>query len=275
MDHSISGEQFNIKECSECSLWLTSPRPEIDQLGSYYHSNDYISHSDTSVGFINKVYKIIRNYTLRRKLALVKKYLQNGRILDVGCGAGYFLDVCRNAGFEVSGIEPDNSTRQSAIKKFELNIFPEEFLDKINDDHFDLISMWHVLEHVPEPEKRLLQLFRILKPGAALFVAVPNRISFDARHYGPYWAGFDVPRHLWHFSPNEMKRIASKTGFSVQEIRPMYFDSFYVSMLSEKYKKNRLGILQGIYIGCISNIKALLSGKNQYSSQIYILVKSK
>ncbi len=272
-DHSISGETFEIIECTQCGLWITSPRPDNEQLGAYYHSSTYISHSDTSEGIINKLYKIVRNYTLRQKLKLVRQYVQKGSILDVGCGAGYFLDACRNAGFDVSGIEPDNSTRNTATEKFKLDIFSEDMLDHFEADFFDLISMWHVLEHVPDPDKRLHQLHRILKPGGMLFIAVPNRSSYDARHYGAYWAGYDVPRHLWHFSPHEITTIAEKSGFTMARIRPMYFDAFYVSILSEKYKRNAFSLLKGFWIGFVSNMLAMASSRNQYSSQIFILKK--
>ncbi|HRG69390.1 MAG TPA: class I SAM-dependent methyltransferase [Saprospiraceae bacterium] len=273
-DHSISGEYFKLLKCSSCQFILTSPRPDDEQLGKYYQSKEYISHSDTNIGIVNKIYRIIRNYTLKQKIELIKNLNQQPNLIDIGSGAGYFLDACQKAGFNGFGIEPDETTRAGSISKFNIQVFDESYLNQIPESSIDLISMWHVLEHVPALNQRLQEIYKILKPNAYLIIAVPNCSSFDSKHYKEYWAGYDVPRHLWHFTPNTIIKLLSQHSFMHIKTLPMYFDSYYVSMLSEKYKHNFLGLIYGVAIGFLSNAKAFFSKKNRYSSQIYIFSKN-
>ncbi|MBK8955571.1 MAG: class I SAM-dependent methyltransferase [Saprospiraceae bacterium] len=275
IDYTVSRSSFEIVQCEHCKLLLTSPRPENQELGKYYQSKTYISHSDSSEGLINKLYKSIRHLTLWMKLRWLKNLSDRGTLIDIGSGAGYFLNACKKQGYQVTGIEPDETTRNLSIEKFQLSCYSESYLEEIKNETADLITMWHVLEHVPEPGSRLQQINRILKDSGYLIIAVPNCDSFDAKYYREFWAGYDVPRHVWHFKPNQLIELAKHHQLECVEIKPMIFDAFYVSILSEKYKKNIFGLLLGGLIGMLSNINAAFAKTPKFSSQVYIFKKSK
>jgi len=274
-DYTCSNEHFKIVSCTHCKFFLTNPRPAVEDLGKYYNSEQYISHSDTSSGWINRLYKIVRNFTLKHKVKFVRHWMKNeGRLLDIGSGAGYFVNACNKHGIACMGIEPDQKTRERSVTQFSIDCRPESELDHLSNESFDAITLWHVLEHVPDLNKRMQQIHRLLKPNACAIIAVPNHLSFDAQHYQHFWAGYDVPRHLWHFSELDLQNLAQKHGFSMVQILPMNFDAFYVAMLSEKYKQSTLSFIKGIVIGMISNLISWTSKSHKSSSQIYVLKKS-
>lgn len=271
-DYTVSRETFSIVECSSCHFKFTNPRPETNKLGEYYKSEDYISHSNTSKGFINATYQTVRKYTLLKKLQLISKFYKTGSLLDIGCGTGEFLNICQNAKWKVIGIEPDSNARKSAIEKYSLIVKPEEEISKLIDNSFDIITMWHVLEHVPRLNDRIEELRRLLKPNGVIIVAVPNCNSLDATIYKQEWAAYDVPRHLYHFTPADIERLFRKHGLKLVNTLPMIFDSFYVSMLSEKNRTGKTNFLCSVWNGLRSNLNAIKTGKT-YSSQIYIIKK--
>ena len=267
-DHTVSHEQFKIVACKQCGFVFTNPRPSKENLGKYYKSSAYVSHSDTSEGLINKIYKQVRRITLNQKYHLVKPYLENNNLLDIGSGAGAFLNAVSEKGVNAFGVEPDKETRESSIKKYGINVKDESALANFEKDYFSVITMWHVLEHVPNLEERVLEIKRILSPTGRLFVAVPNYTSFDANYYKEHWAAYDVPRHLYHFSPVTIRKLFNKHNMVLEQVIPMKFDSFYVSMLSEQYKNGKPNLLKGILSGIKSNFKA---ENDSFSSQIYVI----
>lgn len=269
-DHTVSGETFSIMECQQCRFLFTSPRPYDVHLPDYYKSNEYISHSDTSSGLINKLYKAVRRLTLRSKLKLIKPYLSNNELLDIGAGTGAFLSFCKEKGINTYGIEPDADARKIASEKHGIDLFTEDALNTLPGDKFSIITMWHVLEHVSDLKEYLVQLKRILHPNGRLVIAVPNHISDDAKRYGKYWAAYDVPRHLYHFSPDTIKILFEKNQFRMDFVKPMIFDAYYVSLLSEKYKTGKSNYLKAFYSGLISNMKG---GGDKFSSMIYVFSK--
>ncbi|MBA3705484.1 MAG: class I SAM-dependent methyltransferase [Bacteroidetes bacterium] len=271
-DHTVSRETFQIVQCNSCGFKFTNPRPEENKLGKYYKSETYISHSNTKKGFINYTYQAIRKYTLLKKLQLISKYYKTGKILDIGCGTGEFLNIFKRAKWDTLGIEPDENARKMAIEKYDLMIKSELEIKDLEDETFDVISMWHVLEHVPKLHERIEDLKRLIKPNGIIIVAVPNHASLDAKIYAQYWAAYDLPRHLYHFSSNDIEAIFKKHGLTVFRTLPMVFDSFYVSMLSEKYRSNKPNYISALWNGFKSNFAALKSGKT-YSSQIYLIRK--
>lgn len=268
-DFFLSGEEFAISKCGKCGFRFTNPRPEANELGRYYQSTDYISHSDARKGLFASVYQLVRKYTLSRKYALLRKYHQQGKILDIGCATGQFLHYMESRGWEAAGIEPDEKTRNRAISEFGLKVFPEEQLDVFEKSSFDVISMWHVLEHVSALDQRMDQLKRLLKPGGTLVIALPNCDAHDALKYGKFWAGYDVPRHLYHFTCKDVESLFGKYGFKMIRVLPMRFDAFYVSLLSEKYKSGKMRWLPALWNGFWSNMRA--GQKNGFSSHIYLL----
>lgn len=268
-DYFLSGEKFEIVKCRKCGFRFTNPRPKAEELGKYYESTEYISHSDSKKGLFASVYQQVRKYTLGRKLELIRKFHPQGEILDIGCATGQFLNYMSGHGWKATGIEPDEKTRNHAISEYGLQVFPEEKLNSFEKSSFDVITMWHVLEHVSDLNGRMEQLRDLLKPKGTIIIAVPNCNAYDAQKYGEFWAGYDLPRHLYHFTKSDMRLLAEKYEFTVVNILPMKFDAFYVSLLSEKYKFGKMRWLPAIWNGFWSNLK---SGQEMgHSSLIYVL----
>jgi len=274
IDYTVSKDFFEIWHCNNCTLRFTQYVPDAENISPFYQSTSYVSHSDTQDGFINKLYHRVRNFTLKQKRKLIIDATQttNGKLLDVGAGTGAFSNEMKEAGWQVTGLEPDTTARQVALNKFGLQLDEPDKLFSLTANHFEAITMWHVLEHVHNLHGYLEQYHKILKPNGRLIIAVPNYTSYDAQHYHEVWAAYDVPRHLYHFSPESMTRLANLKGFKIEDYKPMWFDSFYVSMLSEKYKTGKDNFPKAVWNGFISNLKAL--GDNKLcSSVIYVLAK--
>lgn len=270
-DHSVSGEFFEIYECARCTLRFTKDTPSEKEMGPYYQSENYISHSNTQKGLVNTIYHRVRNRTLAGKYHLLEKATEkkHGHHLDIGAGTGAFVQYMNQHGWESTGIEPDAKARERAEKYHMTKLLPSEAFETLLPESFDAISLWHVLEHVHDLYPYLHQIKKILKPGGLVFIAVPNYTSFDAVKYGANWAAYDVPRHLYHFSPASMRWLLKDAEFQMKRIVPMWWDSFYISLLSEKYTGSRVVLLNGFLTGVISNAKALKN--NEYcSSLIYI-----
>lgn len=270
LDHTVSKQQFQIVECQKCLFAYTSPRPTENDLGWYYESEEYISHSNTSKGLISRLYQMVRKHTLGKKLSLVNREGKKGALLDIGCGTGEFLNTVKNDGWKTIGIEPSPSARKQGIENYKLDVRDENELVNLMPGSFDVITMWHVMEHVPHLAERVNKLRELLKPDGVLFIAVPNRNSHDAAYYKENWAAYDVPRHLWHFRAQDMRTLMANGGLEVKNILPMKFDSYYISMLSEKYKTGHSNLIAAVWRGFISNRKA---GKEGSSSLIYIIRK--
>jgi 2-polyprenyl-3-methyl-5-hydroxy-6-metoxy-1,4-benzoquinol methylase len=251
-------------------LGITSPRPEEKTLGSYYESPEYISHSGKSSGAIGWIYNIVRYFSLRWKKNIISQFSQTGSILDFGCGSGEFLNVLQKANWNIAGVEPSELARKKALVLTGNIIYSS--LNEIQGKEFDSITAWHVIEHVPAPLQTIQQLKSHLKKSGTIFIAVPNYQSPDAKRYKNHWAGFDVPRHLWHFSKQSMHTLLEKSGLEVIKIIPMRLDAYYVSLLSEKYKaENKLSpihYIKGAVAGLASNLRARI--EKNHSSLIYI-----
>lgn len=272
-DFTVSHEYFEIVQCKSCSFLFTNPRPEASDLGRYYESEEYVSHSNTSKGIVNTLYQFVRKYTLVKKLQLINKQHRKGKLLDIGSGTGEFLSFCKKGGWSVTGIEPNEKARSFATQQYGLAVLPEEQLQNLPNGEFSIITLWHVLEHVPHLNERIIQIKEKLNDTGKVIVAVPNPSSYDANHYKQYWAAYDVPRHLYHFTPDTIEQLFKKHGFTLEQVKPMVFDSFYVSLLSEKYKKNSLQLFRGFMTGLVSNLKGAAANGRKFSSQIYIFKK--
>lgn len=269
LDHSVSKEQFELIEDLDLQLLKTSPFPELNILDKYYESEDYISHTDGARNWFEKIYQAVKKKTLTDKINWIKEFnTEKISILDIGCGTGDFLNEAKKQGWKIFGYEPNEKARTIAENK---NINLIEDLNNYSDEKFDVITMWHVLEHVPDLDNQINQIKKLLKPEGLLIIAVPNFKSFDAKYYKSNWAAFDVPRHLWHFSKKSIKLIFQNYGIKLIHIKPMYFDSFYVSLLSEKYATGKMNPVKAFFIGLVSNIKGISS--KEYSSHVYFLKK--
>ncbi len=273
IDYTVSQEEFTIVECNKCHFQFTNPKPQENEIGRYYESEEYISHSNTNKGLIHKLYQVVRNKTLKDKLKLIDRFGNERTLLDIGSGTGEFLNVCQKNGWTCKGIEPSEKARSFAIDTYQLDISPESEISLLKENSYCIVTMWHVLEHVYHLNQRLSEIKKLLKPSGTLVVAVPNRNSHDAEFYEKYWAAYDLPRHLYHFTPNDIKNLADKFDFELIDTKPMRFDSFYVSMLSEKYKTGKINYTSAFLRGLVSNLKA--KSKKSFSSQIYFLKNKK
>ena len=270
-DHSVSGEYFDLLECPSCGLRYTHQAPGGDQIGRYYQSEDYISHSNTRKGLVNSLYHMVRSRTLASKLHLLKKEtgLKYGNHLDIGAGTGAFVQYMNQHGWKSDGIEPDDKARSRAVEHHQTKLMPAETFETLSEGSYDAISLWHVLEHVHDLYPYLHRIKDLLKPQGLVFIAVPNYTSYDAVKYGSDWAAYDVPRHLYHFSPASMQWLLKAAGFQLKAEVPMWYDSYYISLLSEKYAGGSGSLVKGFLTGALSNIKAF-SDKEKCSSLIYV-----
>jgi 2-polyprenyl-3-methyl-5-hydroxy-6-metoxy-1,4-benzoquinol methylase len=271
-DYTVSHSSFTVRHCNSCGLRFTSPVPGKSEIGPYYKSESYISHSNTKKGLMNQAYQVVRTLTLNSKKSWVQKgtNVNKGQLLDIGSGAGAFLATMKNSGWDVMGLEPDEDARQVAKKDFGVDSQNTDLLFQLQAERFDAVTMWHVLEHVHDISDYFSQIKTILKPKGCLFVAVPNYTSLDAKKYGSVWAAYDVPRHLYHFSPDSMRRLLQENGLKLLKIKRMPFDSFYVSLLSEQYRKG--SFLRGLWIGFKSYANSLFN-KERCSSLVYVIGK--
>ena len=266
-DFSVSQESFDLYWDENYDMLITYPKPSPNDLQRYYESEDYISHSDKKSGVFNMIYQFVRGFTLKNKLKIIEQFQPNkGSLLDIGAGTGHFLDLAQKNNWKVTGIEPNDGAKKIATEK---GITFIENIQSLERNSCDVITMWHVLEHVYDLDEQIKQLKRVLKEDGTLIIAVPNFRSFDAKYYKSFWAAFDVPRHLSHFSKKSIKKLFQDKNMEVVHMLPMKWDAFYVSLLSEKNKKGYMNFFKGIYIGFRSNYQA--KENFQYSSIIYII----
>lgn len=264
-DYSISQEEFTLIYNNELEYYATYPIPK--DLTPYYESDTYISHTDASNSLQDKIYQYVKRINLKNKIRLINRFSSNAnKILDIGAGTGDFLNEAKINGWTISGVEPNTKARYLASSK---NINLLASLEKIEHESYDVITLWHVLEHLPDLDKQIKNIDKLLKAEGTLVIAVPNYKSYDAKHYKTFWAAFDVPRHLHHFSKQSINRLFSKHNYSLLTTKPMLFDAYYVSLLSEKYKTKNNNYIKAFLIGSISNILGFFT--KEYSSHIYIL----
>lgn len=265
-DYSVSKEIFELHHNPEYDLLITFPKPSPEKLPSYYESEDYISHTDGKRSLFERMYHLIKNIALKNKVKLINSLSQKGKLLDIGAGTGDFLVAAQKDGWQTTGVEPSAKAKSIAIKK------GVNFADNLSDlesHSFDVITMWHVLEHVPNLDEYILELKRLLKSNGTILIAVPNFKSFDANYYGKFWAAYDVPRHIWHFSKTAIQKLFSEKEMKLVEVLPMKFDGFYVSLLSEKYKTGKMNFVKSFFVGLKSNQSG--NQTKEYSSHIYII----
>lgn len=273
-DRTVSGEDFPVMQCKSCSLRFTQNIPDAGSILPFYKNENYISHTDKTKGLIGSLYKIVRKKTLVKKRKLIEKStgLQKGSLLDVGCGTGAFVNEMQKMGWNVIGLEPDADAREMAGKLYNLKLKDQKELFQLPGSSFDAITLWHVLEHVHDLSGTIQQLKLLLKEKGKLFIAVPNYTSFDAGVYKEYWAAYDVPRHLYHFSPRAMQRLMELNSLKIVHYKPMWYDSFYISLLSSKYKNGKSRWMASLWNGLRSNFHAWRSAQ-KCSSIIYVVSK--
>ena len=273
-DYTVTHEKFEVWECSRCSLRFTMDAPDDASIARYYQSENYISHSNTNQGLVNRLYHLVRKKTLHSKYQLLTHATgkKTGNHLDIGAGTGAFVRYMREHGWQSTGLEPDEAARQQALQCNQANLIEAAALYQLPADHFDAITLWHVLEHVHDLYPYLQQIKKIVKPGGRIFIALPNYTSYDGTTYGAHWAAYDVPRHLYHFSPAAVAYMLKAADLQLVDSKPMWFDSFYISLLSEKYLTGHARLIPGFMTGLFSNVKTVVD-TDKCSSLIYVVGK--
>jgi SAM-dependent methyltransferase len=274
-DYFLSGEDFSIYECRNCGFRFTQDHPGEEEAGRYYESPAYISHSSSKRNAGEKIYHLAREIMLRRKVSFIRKAgaRNSGSLLDIGSGTGHFAAAMKKAGWKVSAIEISEKARAFSEKELGIEALPPEKAGTLQDESFDCITLWHVLEHFHDLHGYMREIKRLLKPGGILVVALPNCASADALHYGKFWAAWDVPRHLWHFTPASFSKLAGLHGFALNRSGVLPLDVFYISWLSEKYKGAAFPLPKGILMALPFAIKSAFS-KKRGSSLVYTLSQS-
>jgi 2-polyprenyl-3-methyl-5-hydroxy-6-metoxy-1,4-benzoquinol methylase len=263
-DFLVSGEEFSLVPNEKYGYLETRTQPSPEDLPSYYESDSYISHTDSKKGLLSFLYQMVKSYSLKKKVRLIRKLNSGtGTLLDIGAGTGDFLKEAEKRGWNAFGIEPNENARKAASEK---NIELHTSLDDLDGRKFDVITLWHVLEHLPNLEESISRIVELMSEKGILIIAVPNFNSWDADYYKSYWAAFDVPRHLWHFSRKSMRKVIP-SKLELVKTKPLIFDAYYVSLLSEKYRSGNRFSLKALWIGWRSNWAARSSG--EYSSLIY------
>ncbi len=270
-DEFLSKEDFHICECLNCGLSYTMPRPNKEKIGEYYKSEEYYSHQENKKGFIPRLYESVKKVNLKHKYNLATQGLNIGKMLDIGCGVGDFLHTTEEHGWTCTGVEPSEDAKAIAKTKTKANIINSEDMEKIPDATFDLITMWHVLEHVDDLKWQIEQLHRLTKTKGRIVIAVPNYKSYDAQYYKELWAAYDVPRHLSHFNKNVLTKIFKSKNLELVRTDKLIWDAYYISYMSEQYKQHKFPLLKGTFRGCISNCKARHT--KEWSSMVYIFEK--
>ncbi len=269
-DYFLSKEPFIIQECTNCGFRFTNPRPSGSAMSTYYKSDDYISHDSKKGGLIPALYTLARQFTLRTKYRIVRRFSRGKTILDIGCGTGEFLNFCQQRGMSCQGVEPTEKARTFATETYSIPVYSDFLGKKEQPGYYDCITLWHVLEHIHRLDETMAKIRKELKRDGVLILALPNSNSFDAQKYGKYWAAYDLPRHIFHFTKESVELLAEKYEMTCQKIIPQKLDAFYISLLSEKYRSGSPNWLQALTTGFVSNLRA---GKREFghSSQIYLL----
>jgi SAM-dependent methyltransferase len=270
-DFFFTQESFTLNRCAECGLILTNPFPGFEESLKYYQSETYFSHPNKKRNLFGYLYQLVRIQNMRSKIRVVKKFIRSGRILDIGCGSGDFLLACIKNGFDVSGIEVNDDARNFTSARIGSSVYQPKDSMIIPSHHFGMITMWHVLEHIHDLDRQMNDIVRMLEPNGFLLLALPNPESYDCRKYGRHWAAWDLPRHVFHFTPKTIHLLAGKFGLKPIQTFPMKWDAYYISMLSEGYRQSNLGLLRGLFAGLSSNLRAKRTGN--YSSLIYVFKK--
>lgn len=267
-DEFLTKKDFHICECLNCGLLYTMPRPSKEKIGAYYKSDEYYSHQENKKGFVPRLYEAIKKINLKHKFRLASRDLPVGKLLDIGCGVGDFLHVAENKGWQCTGVEPSEEAREIARQRIKGDLLYSEDLEQLPDQSFDLITMWHVLEHVDDLKWQVAQLQRLIKPNGRIVIAVPNYRSYDGRFYNAYWTAYDVPRHLNHFNKTVITKIFKTSGLSLVSMDKLVWDAYYISFMSEQYKHHFMPLVRGVFRGLVSNAKARRSG--EWSSLVYV-----
>jgi 2-polyprenyl-3-methyl-5-hydroxy-6-metoxy-1,4-benzoquinol methylase len=253
--------------------WTVAP-PAEEEAGKFYASDEYISHTDSRQSLADRLYHLARRFMLRRKGNLVDSAVRKstGVILDIGSGTGYFADFMQKRGWQVTGIEISEQARNYSVERFGIRAIDPHHVHNLPSASADCITFWHVLEHLYDPAGWMDEVKRILKEDGRCIIALPNFASADAEWFGARWAALDVPRHLWHFTPDAFRRFAVKKGFVCESTSALPLDLFYISSLSYRNTGKGLPLLRGVLTGVVIALRSMFR-RESASSLVYVLSK--
>jgi len=272
-DYKITQETFSLEKCPECTLIFTVDPPLGENIGRYYESDDYLEHSNRKNDLFSKMYSWGRDLMFGYKYGIIKKLGPKGKILDIGAGSGYYLNFMSKKGYEVQGIEMSERARNHAKSEHGLHIHPDEmFHNRDFKQKFDMISLWHVMEHLYDLNKVMKRFDELLNPNGSLVIALPNYNALEVQTYKKYWNGWDVPRHLWHFSPQSIRKLVGNHGFEITSMHTMPLDPLFNTLLTNKYRKGNplVNVLRMGTVGVASLIQGFFNVEKA-SSIIYII----
>lgn len=274
-DHASSRLQYLLLRCPACGVVFTDNHPEEDEMEQFETLDSQIRRADSPEGITERLYRHVRRRMLRRKAGLVvrQSYRDSGTLLNYGAKRGFFSDHMERKGWKVTSVDRHHENRQFSLEHFHHRMSGMQEMSDFTPETFDVITLWHVFEHENEPERLLDTFHRILRPGGILVMSCPNICSTDAMHYGPYWAAYDVPRHLWHFNPVSLNRLVHRHGFTLMHHEKMPYDCFYISIMSEQYMMHRLAFLRGMAYGLHSWLVSL-TRRGRSSSIVYVFRKT-
>ena len=265
-DELTSNDSFNLYWDKKRKIAWTDVSNTKD-LSKYYKSDQYISHNTMNKSFIQILYNVVRSIMFHYKYRTLKSFVKPlDKLLDIGCGVGNFLSFMGKKNLNVTGVE-NNSIALEICKKKNLKVY--DSIENLSDELFDIVSLWHVLEHLPRPNKIIEKIYDLLSSEGVLVIAVPNFSSHDREHYQNRWAALDVPRHLWHFTPDGLEEMLSSAGFELLKKNPLFFDVFYISFLSEKHKGNKLAFILAAIKGCYFSILSFFTKKHSTISFVF------
>ena len=276
-DYKITQETFSLQKCTHCTLIYTVDPPLGDNIGRYYESDDYLEHSNRKNDLFSRMYGWGRDLMFGYKYGILKKLGSEKKILDIGAGSGYFLNFMRGKGYSVTGIEMSERARNHAKEVHNLDIHPDEmFHNKAFKEKFDIISLWHVMEHLYDLNQVVKRFDELLNPNGHLVIALPNYNALEVEIYKKYWNGWDVPRHLWHFSPQSLKHLMNNHGFEIERMKMMPLDPLFNTLLTNKYRQGNavMNVLRMCTVGVMSLISGLFNVEKA-SSIIYVIKRKK
>jgi len=264
----FSCKSFQIVKC-ECGFKFLSPRPKFSGITYYYENDDYDPHRLENKSIFHTVYGWVQKIALRWKFKHISKFIRSGNLLDIGGGGGRFCSYFKSKGWRVS--LQDNSSKARFLAQ-EADIETYTLLSEIQSQQFDLITMWHSLEHIHAIDALFQNVNRLTSDDGFLVVAVPNINAPERKFLGKDWAPWDAPRHLYHFNYAQLSKLLRKYGWKIEFSMPMIQDTPYNILLSLNIK-SPLELIWGGFVLLYSLIKITIGGVNSSSSLMVICKK--
>jgi 2-polyprenyl-3-methyl-5-hydroxy-6-metoxy-1,4-benzoquinol methylase len=269
-DHLVTGEEFPLHQCNDCQFLYSGRLPSEADAQKYYDSPSYTPHATDRKNLMMRTIGFCRTFIRQPiKRTWVRKWSKKrmGTLIDIGSGTGEFAVFMQKSGWAVTCIEPNQDARNFCASQG-LTVFDTDRVPTLPDHSFNVVTLWHVLEHVYDIHGTMQTIRRLLQPDGTAFIALPNYSSKEASWYGRMWTGYEMPRHPSHFSPATFAHLASMYDMEIVALRPFVLDAFYLSILSEQHRKG--WFISALFHGLASAIVGLLQPKLA-SSVLYVI----